>query len=158
MTITHFQSTVSAGNDVEPQLSDLTDPLSFSNGPSPSNVPRVGLQFQTDGDLTEATGDDGSPLSFSKVGEWLSNLVGIDSSEWEVKADITSTSGAAGTWTGFTDGVYQDLTTEETWIWTKDSTAAGTASTDITITLRNKVDTANSVSRANMSYSATVLV
>lgn len=141
-----------------PVLTALTDPLASLLGDPASNQPQVSVRFKSNGDIEEATGDTGSPLSYSKVGEWLNNTTGMDGSEWELNFTVDSETGAAGTWTGATRGSYIDLSIDRTFTWTKDTTAIGQANSEVTATVREIAEPTNSASRSALTYRAEVVV
>ena len=123
------------------------------------NRPIVGLKFTTTGDIEEATGNTGSALSYSKIGEWVSPVGGLVPGDWEVQVSIVSEdTGDPGTWGGTTTGSYFDLGTERTYTWTKDGSDAGTANTVFNVTVRNVADTSNSDTQSNVDYDATIEV
>ena len=140
-----------------PSVSALTDPLtSLVSGPG-GDRPITSFRFDTNGDILEATGDTGSALSFSKVGEWVSPIGGLDASKWEVLINVTAEDvGDPGTWTGSTLESYQNLSTQKTFTWTKDGSDIGTAESTITVTIRNIDDTSNSVSRSGIDHQTTI--
>jgi len=135
-----------------PQLTALSDPLSSSILDPTSDLPQVSVRFNTDGTIQEAIGDSGSALSYSTVGNWLDNVPPDDSADWELNFTVNSETGAAGTWGGATTGSFIALSTQRTFTWQKDTSAIGTANSDVTATLRQVSRTSNSTSVANLTY------
>jgi hypothetical protein len=140
-----------------PDVSDLTDPLLSIVSPSGGNTPIVSVRFNSNGDIEEATGDSGAALSYSKVGTWLTNITGLDGSEWEINFTVDSEdNGDPGTWTGATRGSYIDISTNRVYTWEKDANDVGTANSEVTCTIREIADTGNSDSRSSLSYDAQI--
>lgn len=138
-----------------PQLSECSDPLSATGIAGDGNRTIASIRFNLNGDIEEATGDEGAPLSYSTVGTWVNRTSGLDNTDWEIKVTIDSEdTGASGTWTGSTIGSFLELSTTRRFSWEKDTDAVGTASSDITIQVRQKSDTGNSATRAGITYSA----
>ena len=120
-----------------------------SDVPSGGDLPISSIRLKTDGQLQTAEGDSGSPLSYSNVsGSFLSKILTGAASEYEAKLTETSTSGAAGTITG-TLASFQDLASQTTWSWQKDTNSLGTATWNGTLEIRHKTVT---------SYTETVTV
>jgi len=122
------------------QLTSLTKLMTDTSG----NLPQISFRFETDGDIAEATGDTGSALSFSKVGEWLSDLTDLDSSEWEIQVEIlTEDVGDPGTWTGSAVESFIALSSQRVWTYTKDDIGIGKSESQVRVTLREIADVAN---------------
>lgn len=139
-----FASAAGAPSQVA-DVSDLTTPLDTTEPTASGDRPQVSIQFNTNGDIEEATGSTGAALSYSTVGTWLADGVDpLDSSDWEVQVTVdTEDVGDPGTWTGAATGSYLALSTTRTWTWTKDGTDLGTAESEVTVTLRRVSDTGN---------------
>ncbi len=143
---------------VEPQLTALTDPLQRGETFGSGDRPIVSVRFATNGDILEAVGDTGAALSYSKVGEWLTNVNNVTGSDWELNFSVDSETGQAGTWTGSTRGSFIDIGTQRTFSWTKDTTGLGTASSEVTCTVREVSNTSNTTTRSALNYDATIEV
>jgi len=129
---------------IVPQVSALSS-LTKQLSPPGGNRPIISFRFETDGDVSEATGDTGSALVFSKVGEWLSDLTDIDSSEWEIQTEVlTEDVGDPGTWTGSARESFVALSSQRTWTYTKNGNDAGNSQSQVRVTLREIADTGNS--------------
>ena len=156
MTIIMAAAGLNTGQEI-PTLLQLTDPLNETIGPT-GDRPIVAVRFQTNGDIEEATGDTGSALVYSKVGEWVAGGPN-DPSDWELLFDVqTEDVGDPGTWTGSTRGSYITLNALRTFIWTKDGTDGGQAESVVDLTLRQISDTSNSASRIGVNYQSEITV
>ena len=146
-----------AGAGQTPQIAALSSLLSRFEPQGSGDKPIVSIRFKTNGDLEEATGDTGLPLSYSKVGEWLDSVPPDDSSDWELNVTVdTEDVGDPGTWEGDVRGSFLALSGQRTYSWVKDGLDLGTAESTCTITLRQVSDTGNSVSRSSMTYRVTI--
>jgi len=140
-----------------PQVSAVSDPLASTATDASNDHPISSIKFLTDGTIEEATGDDGSALSYSQVGTWLDEISGVDNTDWEINFTVDSEdNGDPGTWAGATRGSYIALSTERTYSWQKDGLDLGTAGSEVTVTVRQVSDTANAASKANVTYNATI--
>ena len=145
------------GGGPVPQLTDLTDPLETTVQGVGGNRPVVSVRFNSDGTIDEGVAETPSSPSYSEVGQWLDDLTGLDNTDWEVLFTIDSEdNGDPGTWTGSTTGSYQELSANRTYTWTKNASDAGTANSEVTVSIRQKSDNANIATRANLSYNAII--
>lgn len=142
----HFKET--------PQLGSVPS-LSSVLGPPGGDRPQCYIRFATNGDILRDTGDTGSPASYVKVGEWLSSVPPLDSSDWEVHWDVQSETGDPGTWTGSLGG-FAVLNFQRDFTWSKDSNSEGDADSTVTVRLRQVSDNTNSTTAGGKTYSAEI--
>lgn len=105
-----------------------------------SHRPITGFRASTDGIAKKAEGSTQAPLTFIALlnDQWHTGHP-ITGADYEIYFDsLTNTAtGQAGTWFGDARDTFLGLNLERTWTWQKDTTADGTASHQIIITIRN---------------------
>lgn len=140
-----------------PQITALSDPLSHLITDVSGDRPIVTFRFAPNGDILEAVGDTGSLIVYIKVGEWVDDLSGLDNTDWELRVVIDSEDiGDPGTWFGAATGSFADLQFNRDFAWHKDGNGIGTAGSILTITLRQKSNPANVVTRSAMNYNVQI--
>lgn len=94
----------------------------------------VGLKVLRDGTVEQASGNTGSPLSYTFRENWAEPPSATIGDAYHVRVTNNGETGAAGTDTG-TFGSWLALTSDRTWTWQKDTDVSGTATLSVTVAI-----------------------
>lgn len=138
----------------------LEDETIFGNVSSGSSFnPIAGYRLSNNGEALKAEGSTQAPLSYNRLGiEYLEGGF-FNTADYEVEFVVDSETGSAGTWTGAPRGAatWTNLASTLTWTWQKDTLADGTATANVTATVR-RVATPSTFHVAALIFKAGVLV